>query len=107
VKLMSCYAADVYLTGHVHRLVTTADRRLGLTKPYADTVRMREFDRVGAVCGTFLNSHMDGQEGYGERAGYAPVIPGPAIISIKVESGKRGSETVRIEASTGGVAQHE
>ena len=106
-KLMAVYAADIYLTGHNHRIVTMAERRIGLVRQTNQVVRMREFDRVGAVCGTFLNSHMSGREGYGERAGYAPLIPGPAIINIKVESGKRGSETVRIEASTGGVAQHE
>jgi hypothetical protein len=103
-ELMAVYAADIYLTGHNHKIGTIAERRIGLSRTSKKgEIREHCYDRVGAVCGTFLNSHMSGREGYGERAGYPPLIPGPALIHIKTESGEPPS--VRIEASTAGVQQ--
>ena len=101
-KLMDAYAADVYLMWHVHRRVTTAARRIGLTQQRDGAVKMREYDRIGAACGTFLNSHMEGITGYGELAGYEPVIPGPVIVHIKEGA---NADQLRIWASTAVIEQ--
>ena len=88
--MMDNYEANVYLMAHLHKRMSIARRTIGITEPRTSggkliRPRRRVYDRVAAVCGTFMDGHCDGVAGYGERKGYSPIITGPSVIHIKVE----------------------
>ncbi len=108
-KLEACLhtmRVDVAASWHWHRLVAKpVHRQLGMARPRRGSpLRMRTFDSLAVACGTFLDSHVPGTTGYGERAGYRPLKPGCATIRIKPEVGNNGTERMTIEADTGSVS---
>jgi hypothetical protein len=81
--LLSGYDVDVALMWHLHKKAHMTKRMLGIT----DTGRRRIRDRVGAVCGAFLDGHCEGIVSYAELKGYLPTALGPVVIHMKREIG--------------------
>jgi hypothetical protein len=75
------YDVDVALMWHVHKKAHATKTMLGVSATGRRTVR----DRIGAVCGTFLDGHIPGVTGYAELKGYGPTPLGPQVIHIKRE----------------------
>ena len=81
--MLAAWDVDVALMWHLHRKTHLTRRMLGITRSLRRAVR----DRVGAVCGTFLDGHCEGVDSYAELKGYPPVVTGPLVIHIRQEDG--------------------
>lgn len=82
-SLLHGYDVDVALMWHLHKKAHMPKRMLGI----ADSGRRRIRDRVGAVCGAFLDGHCVGVKSYAELKGYPPVPLGPIVVHMKREIG--------------------
>ncbi len=88
-RMLDRYDVDVALMWHLHRRMAIAKRRMGLSRPGRNSrsrvvARFQPRDSVAAICGTFLDGHIQGVLGYGETKGYPPVTPGPIVVHFKM-----------------------
>lgn len=86
--MLNQYDVDIALMWHLHRKMHVASRVMGLAKGGGSFVHR---DRIAAVCGTFLDGHLEGVSGYGELKGYKPVVLGPMVVHIKLSHQNNGT----------------
>lgn len=77
IRTMHSVDADLVLMGHVHDCIHYGRARL-----YRDGAQVGERKQLGVVTGTYLATYSQGHSGYGERAGYSPVVLGHPVITI-------------------------
>lgn len=71
--------ADLFLYGHVHRLISDKVPRLSINDD-----KLEANPKYLVICGTFLKTFTDGTDAtYSEVKGYPPVAIGAPIIKIK------------------------
>lgn len=86
-SLLHGYDVDIALMWHLHFKTHLTQTMLGIS----DTGRRKVRNRVGAMCGTFLDGHKEGINSYAELKGYSPTNLGPIVVHIKREIGDRPS----------------
>lgn len=79
--MLNSYKVDVALMWHLHRKQHVEQPLIGITDAGKRTVA----NRIAAVCGTFLDGHIEGVTGYGELKQYRPSSLGPQVIHLKRE----------------------
>jgi len=72
-------AADIYLYGHGHKLLTDSISRLGIQ---GDKTLVSK-DLIICLCGTFLKTYVPGETTYSERWGMAPIRIGHPYITVR------------------------
>ncbi len=81
--MMDAYDADVSLMWHLHDRMHRLKRSEGIGEPRGGLPPViRNRDRLAAMCGTFLDRKR-GVTNYGERKGFAPIVPGPSVIHLR------------------------
>lgn len=79
VGFMQAFRADIYFIGHVHDKTARREPCLGAD---ANCTKIRQFDRLGLISGSYLKTYNEGSTSYGEMKGYRPVSLGSAICEI-------------------------
>ena len=70
---------DIALMGHSHDTLTTNVQIEGLT----NTGKFRTKKRHGAICGTFLDTTMEGIDTYAAIRGYPPMPVGGIVVNLR------------------------
>ena len=83
IQFMQSFEADIYLCGHVHDKVSRSEPTLGLDRTGKKVI---QYERVGAVSGSYLKTYTQGYTSYGEMKGYRPTSLGAAVIEIEPET---------------------
>ncbi len=84
--MMDAFDADVCLMWHLHDRMHRLKRSEGIGEPRGGLPPViRNRDRLAAMCGTFLDRKR-GVTNYGERKGFAPIVPGPSVIHLRRDS---------------------
>lgn len=84
-SMLQGWDVDVALMWHLHKKAHMTKRMLGIN----EKGRRKTRDRVGAVCGAFLDGHCEGINSYAELKGYPPTALGPLVVHLKREIGRR------------------
>lgn len=82
-QMLDRYDVQVALMWHLHRKMHISRRQLTITAARGGEAGVKPLDRIAAICGTFLDGHVEGVASYGELKGYEPIIPGPVVIHIR------------------------
>ena len=83
---MNSWDADIYLTGHHHRLVSEKKTRLSITRK--GRAQERKHSVIGVGCGGYFKGYKEDITTYVEKHGYPPTDIGCAKIHITPETGE-------------------
>lgn len=78
-SMLQGHNVDVALMWHLHRRVHAQKDQFEQNDAGQKVVR----SRIAAVCGTFLDGHVEGVSSYAELKGYLPTPLGPAVVHLK------------------------
>jgi len=78
VDLAAYYQANLFLTGHTHKIISTKINRLRLT----EKCKLVSEDVAFLVCGTYLRMKQENMEGYEVKKGLPPTFIGSPYIEI-------------------------
>ena len=76
---MRNHEADLILTGHLH---DNKAQRIVTIGADATCSKLVHKEKVGVICGSYLQTYNQGSVGYGEMKGYQPTSLGAALVQI-------------------------
>lgn len=83
MRLVNAFTADIYLSGHLHKLATYCPERLELDRGF----RIRQKRLIATLTGSWLKAYQQGEHiSYAEAKGYKPTQLGCPMIEIRPET---------------------